>query len=398
MKLALLGTDSRIDLVAAAAERLGHRIVAASDLPSTGSVWGPPVHWGPLVPWEPLLDSAACDGVLVGTSGWTESRAEATRALVQTGRPLLVSHPAMLSMLWAWELEMIRQDAGGPLVPLLPDRLHPFMTRLRSLLEATLAGDGPFGAIESLVLERRMTDRSKDEVLAWLARDADLVRVAVGEPKRIAALGVAPDAEPTAWNSLTVGLTGPASVPVRWQVAGGGKPGLDLTVRFERAAVVVVIPDDWAEPWHWSESGQPAEQGWFDRAEAMVGLFTGRAGSGGEGDVPPALWSDAARAIELAETVPRSLAKGRAVDLHQEEFSEMGTFRGTMASAGCGLLLAALLLLVIATLVGGIAHEFGWDLGARIAAIWPAVVLVALGGFLLLQLIPLLVAGGRGHE
>ena len=392
MKLALLGTDDRIDLLVAAAERLGHTIVAACDLPTSGSPGWPLVHW------ETLLDSASSDGVLVGTAGWNESRAEATRALVQAGRPLLVSHPAELSMLWAWELEMIRQDAGGPLVPVLPDRLHPFVTRLRSVLEAALAGGGPFGAIESLVLERRMTDRRRDTVLGWLSRDADLIRIAVGEPKRIAALGVAPDAEPTAWNSLTVGLTGPASVPVRWQVSGAGTPGLDLTVHCEQAAVELTIPDDWSQPWRWREPGQPAEEAWFDRAGAMIQLFSGRLKPDDEGDVPPAVWSDAARAIEVADTVPRSLAKGRAVDLHQEEFSDMGTFRGTMASAGCGLLLAALGMLVVATLIGGIAHEFGWDLGGRIAAFWPLVVLVALGGFLLLQLLPLLMAGGSEHE
>jgi len=96
--------------------------------------------------------------------------------------------------------------------------------------------------------------------------------------------------------------------------------------------------------------------------------------------------------------VPRSLAKGRAIDLHQEEFSELGTFRGTMASLGCGLLLAALVVVVVAALVGGIAHEFGWGLGGWLAGTWPALVLVVLGGFLLLQLLPLLVGGGREHE
>jgi predicted dehydrogenase len=392
MKLALLGTDDRIDLVAAAAERAGHRIVATSDLPPQGRAWGPAVHW------ESLLDSAACDGILVGSAGWSAARADATRALVQAGRPLLLSHPAELSMLWAWEVEMIRQDVGGRVMPLLPDRLHPFVTRLRSLLEAALAGGGSRGAVESVVLERRMIDRQRDTVLTWLARDADLVRVVVGEPTRIAALGVAPDAEPTAWNSLTVGLTGPASVPVRWQVAGGSRPGLDLTVHCERTTVTVSIPDDWSQPWRWIEPDHPAEEAGFDRAATMVDLFAGRARDRDEGDVPPALWSDAARAIELAEAVPRSLAKGRGVDLHQEEFSEMGTFRGTMASAGCGLLLAALGLLVVATLVGGIAHEFGWDVGGRIVAAWPLVVLVALGGFLLLQLLPLLMGGSREHE
>ncbi|MFM8890977.1 MAG: hypothetical protein ACKOTB_04995 [Planctomycetia bacterium] len=106
--------------------------------------------------------------------------------------------------------------------------------------------------------------------------------------------------------------------------------------------------------------------------------------------MPAAAWQDAARAVELAETVPRSLAKGRAVDLHQEEFSELGTFRGTMASLGCGLVLAALVVVVLATLVGGIAREAGWAWGERLAGGWPYLVLSVLGLFLALQFVPLL--------
>ena len=101
------------------------------------------------------------------------------------------------------------------------------------------------------------------------------------------------------------------------------------------------------------------------------------------------------RSVELAETVPRSLAKGRAIDLHQEEFSELGTFRGTMASLGCGIVLAALLVLVLATLVGGIAREAGWAWGERLAGIWPHVVLAVLVMFLALQLLPALAGVDR---
>ncbi len=390
MRFALLGTDDRIDLVAAAAGAAGHDVVAASDLPAGG-------RRTPVVPWQDLLDATVCDAVLVGSGGWSEMRAEATRALVQAGRPLLVSHPVELSMLWAWELEMIRQDAGGPLVPLLPDRLHPFVGRLRTQLEAAVAEAGPFGPVESLEFVRRSARRQRDRVLAWLARDVDLVRAVVGEPARVAALGVAPDAEPSAWNSLTVGLTGPTTVPVRWQVAGGSQEQLELALVCERGRVTILIPDDWSRPWEWQESGQPAEEAWFDRAGAMLDLLAKPPTSVSEG-IPAARWADAARAIEVTEAVPRSLVKGRAVDLHQEEFSELGTFRGTMASAGCGLILLALALLLVATLVGGLANEFGWDLGGRIAGAWPAVVLVALGGFLLLQLLPLLVVGGERRE
>ena len=404
MKLGILGTDQRIAGVAAAAAARGDVLVS--------SVAGE----GP----AELLDPANCDAVLVGSDGWDTARAEAVRMLVQTGRPLLVSQPLEQSMLWAWELEMIRQDAGGPIVPLLPERLHPFLLRLRRILEASVAGGGPLGGLESVVLDRRQADRRRGAVLATLARDADLIRTLVGEPARVSALGAA--ADDLVWNSLTVGFTAPASVPVRWQIAGGGEPLLRISLLCSGGTVEVEIPDDWSQTWRWLQPGVTVESPHFDPGGAILGVLDAALGrdavppasgedavppasgedavppASGEDAVPPASWADASRAIELADTVPRSLARGRGIDLHQEEFSELGTFRGTMASLGCGIILAALLLVVMATLVGGIANEFGWDFGGRLAGTWPIVALVVLGGFLVLQFLPLLVAGSRRHE
>jgi len=386
MKLGILGTDQRIAGVAAAAAARGDVLVS--------SVAGE----GP----AELLDPANCDAVLVGSDGWDTARAEAVRMLVQTGRPLLVSQPLEQSMLWAWELEMIRQDAGGPIVPLLPERLHPFLLRLRRILEASVAGGGPLGGLESVVLDRRQADRRRGAVLATLARDADLIRTLVGEPARVSALGAA--ADDLVWNSLTVGFTAPASVPVRWQIAGGGEPLLRISLLCSGGTVEVEIPDDWSQSWRWLQPGVTVESPHFDPGGAILGVLDAALGrdavppASGEDAVPPASWADASRAIELADTVPRSLARGRGIDLHQEEFSELGTFRGTMASLGCGIILAALLLVVMATLVGGIANEFGWDFGGRLAGTWPIVALVVLGGFLVLQFLPLLVAGSRRHE
>jgi predicted dehydrogenase len=385
MRLGIFGTDERTAAVAAAAAARGDDLVPERAAPGG---------------WETFLDPAACDAVLVAPAGHDPGRAEAVRTLVQAGRPLLVAQPLELSMLWAWELEMIRRDAGGPLVPVLPERRHPLVLRLQRVIEAALAGSGPLGAVESLVLERRQADRSRVAVLASLARDADLVRVLAGEPGRLSALGAAADAD--IWNSLTVGFNGPTNLPVRWEVAGG-PPGLDLALRCAEGTLVVGIPASWSEPWTWSGPAGPEGPVVFDAArEALAALDEacerGETATAESGGLPPASWADAARAIELAETVPRSLTKGRGIDLHQEEFSELGTFRGTMASLGCGIILAALVLVVLATLVGGIAHEFDWNLGGRLAGAWPAVALTVLGGFLVLQLLPLLVARPRRHE
>lgn len=391
MKLGILGIDEQVGWLLAAARRRGDEIVVACDVAADS------LHAGALEgvarspSWEPLLDARGCDAVLVGSDGWTDTRAEAVRKLVQAGRTLVLSQPLELSMLFAYELDMIRKDSGARLVPVLPDRLHPFTALVRREIETALAGAGPLGTIDSIALDRRMRDRTRDAVLAHLSRDADLVRVLAGDPRRLSTLGGG-DPE-TAWNTLAVGFHANAGLPVRWSVMRGDPPGLALSITGSNGTRLVEMPDGPDAAWttRLLPAG-PTETAAFDRGAAILDLLHAKpAGDAGSAAIPPAAWDDAARAIELAESVPRSVARGRAIDLHQEEFSELGTFKGTMASLGCGLVLGGLFVLLLATLLGGIAKEAGWGLGEQIAGVWPVAVLVMLGLFLALQLLPLLV-------
>jgi predicted dehydrogenase len=399
LKLGLLGSDPQVAAVAAAAARAGDTLVMACDLPAAPSSAaegaGLPGDLPRSDSWEPLLDDRTCDAVLVGADGWSDDRAEAVRGLVQAGRTLLLGHPPALSMLWAYELDMIRSDSQARLIPFLPDRLHPFIARLKAQVEEAVAEGHPLGTLETITLERRMPDRSRETVLRQLARDVDLVRVLSGDPQRLATLGGTPD---TAWPTLAVGFTGGQQVPVRWSVVRGELPSLSVTLVQEHGSTSILIPGD-DSPWQWqgpaTVATPPATA--FDRGGFMLGILrdacTATATPRQPALIPAADWADAARAIELAETVPRSLAKGRAIDLHQEEYSEIGTFKGTMASLGCGIVLAALFILILAALVGGIAREAGWAFGERVAGAWPAVVLTALVLFLVLQVLPLLIGG-----
>jgi len=400
MKLGLLGIDEQVAGVLAAARRRGDELAIACDIPpeSRHAALADATARRTL-PWESLMDARGCDAVLVGHEGWSEQRAEAVRKLVQAGRTLVLSQPLELSMLWAYELDMIRKDSGALLIPILPDRLHPFVGRLRREIEESLAGAGGLGTIETLEFKRRMADRSRDAVLRQLARDTDLVRVLIGEPRRLSTLGGA-DID-TAWSTLAVGFTGSTSLPARWQVMRGEPAGLTLSLIGATGSQSVEIPDGADADWIWTtspgDSGR-TEQLLFSRGDAILDLLHGGAiAASPAGTIPAAAWDDAARGIELAETVPRSVARGRAIDLHQEEFSELGTFKGTMASLGCAIVLGGLFVLLLATLVGGIAKEAGWDFGERIAGVWPIAVLLVLGLFLALQLLPLLIgsAGAR---
>jgi hypothetical protein len=394
MKLGVYGWDLQIAAVVRAARREG-AVAVACHAPADDLLAGARVADS----WEALIDERACEAILVGSTGWDDARADGVRHLVQAGRPLLLSHPLTPSMLLAYEFDMIRADVGGVVLPFLPDRQHPFVVGLRDAVEGGLVGGGRLGRLESMSLVRRIPNRSKDAALSWLARDADLIRLLIGEPQRLSTL--ASLGSEAAYASLTVEFGGESQVPARWQVARGDTPLAELTLTGDAGQIRVTIPDSTLGPavWRWQDLDGEHEAEAFDGGsvmmESLARAMSASASVLEEGAQPAASWADAARAIELAETVPRSLARGRAIDLHQEEFTELGTFKGTMASLGCGLVMIGLLVLVVATVIGGIAHKAGWAFGEQLTAIWPFVVLAALGGFLALQLLPLLIQGPR---
>jgi hypothetical protein len=83
--------------------------------------------------------------------------------------------------------------------------------------------------------------------------------------------------------------------------------------------------------------------------------------------------------------VLRSLRKGRTVEIHDEEFSESGTFKGMMTSVGCGLLIAGLMLLGFVAVAQQLAEAAGLELLANVLSKWPFLLLIVMIGFLLLQ-------------
>ena len=86
-------------------------------------------------------------------------------------------------------------------------------------------------------------------------------------------------------------------------------------------------------------------------------------------------------AIELAETIERSLKKSRTIELYYEDYTEQGTFKGTMASVGCGLLILGLMLMGLVAM--------GDHVGLPYTKYWPYLLAGCLGIFLLAQLLML---------
>ena len=304
MKIGLLGCDEQILAIATAAVEAGHTLSPAYDAPSDlpSSLSG--IDRQPREQWQGLLEEDLCDAVLVGVDGWNEQRAEQVRTLVQGGRRLLIGHPASLSMLWAYELDMILADSTATVIPALAARQHPIIQSLKTLIEQSIAGIGPLGPIESLQFERRQPTRDQDSILASFARDADIIRVLVGDPPRLMALG----GGDAGWATLAVGLSGPDQVSVRWHDSKGKTSELSIQLLCEHGRVCIDIPPEACGTWKVTYTSElegvdpllnfPSETLDFRPAHVLLARLLQTTGGtseiSSEKSIPPATWPDAA--------------------------------------------------------------------------------------------------------
>jgi myo-inositol 2-dehydrogenase/D-chiro-inositol 1-dehydrogenase len=418
MNLALLGLDDQTASVVRAA-RAGMRdhVVALSEIsPDNLSRLDPlGVRSLKVLPWESLLDEAALgiDVVVVAAADATEvartARAEQLTRLVQAGLPLLISHPVLSSMLACYELEMVREETRSVMVPYLPARWNPLVERLIELLRAV--ADSPIGTIQQVVFERSAVQRDRASVLAHFARDVDLIRHVCGDIARVGALGST--ADPAAYANLAVQLSGPETLSTRWSIGPViDAAGARATFIGERGRLILQMPDEasWQLEIH-AGDGAPPEMvnfgDWEPGAAALqqVSLAMERRAAAekslegqqaGESQSTGA-WNDAARDVELAETVDRSLLRGRTIEVHREELSEAGTFKGLMTSLGCGLLLLTIFLIFALEVAGKAARAARWQWLAAALRTWPLILLGVLVLFLLLQFL-LKAAGPRDND
>jgi predicted dehydrogenase len=327
--------------------------------------------------WEALLDSQAFDAVVVARGVDEDRRAEQLRKLIQVGMPLLVSHPVVDSMLVYYELDMIRRETGCVTVPHLSERHHPALGLLAEMVAQ--GADSPIGKIEQVVIDRCVASPSRAVVVRQFARDVDLVRGIAGDMTRLGALaGASGD---SAYTSLGVQMSGPEGVVARWSVVPSrSNQGARITlVGAHGKALVEARPQN--QPWTLElvtdgTSEERRYDTWDPAAASLDQLARAMQHEPRQPD-----WVDAARGVELAETIQRSLQKGRTIELYYEEYTEEGTFKGTMTSIGCGLLLLGMFLL------GAVA--IGEQMGLPLVRFWPYFLVGAFGLFLLLQLLML---------
>ena len=378
MKLALLGADpDTLSLAREIVRSERHQLVWAGDLAAAED------YVRRLAPqavvsneWESLLAGSGVDAVIVARDQDEERRAEQLRKLVQAAVPLLVSHPVHSSMLIYYELDMIRRETGGILIPYLPARYHSALQQLRGRLDSSAGepADAQLGEVEQLIVDRMLAERREEAVLRQFAVDVDLMQLLCGPMNKVSAMAAASD---NPFASLGVQLSGSGPALARWSVSPvEEQPGAKVTLLASRGKATLWMPaeqDDWKLEF---SGGQPSKpqmlDPWQPEEQALAAL---EAAIGGAPAAPD--WLEASRDVELAEAIGRSLKKGRTVELHNEDYTEQATFKGTMTSLGCGVLMAALVMLPVAAVAA--------KLGCPWARYWAWILLAMLVLFLAMQ-------------
>lgn len=382
MKLAILGADAVTLAVArAVAEGSPHDLVWVCELDDgdpaiARQIRSLATRAKPAPSWEALLDTDLIDLVVVARSMGGDLRTEQLRKFVQTSVPTLTAHPVIDSMLDYYELDMIRRETRSVLLPYLPARLHP---AVQEVLDWRASPDrSPLGLLEHVVIERQMSNRSKEEVLREFSRDVDLVRAIIGEVTRIGALGGA--SLETGFSSLGVQMTGPSGIVARWSVGPiESDVGAKLSLVGAGGKATLTMPADGVWTMAISTGGAPTIREFDPWDPATAALDAAAQAIAGERQVPD--WVDAAHSIELTEAIERSLKKNRNIELHFEDYTEEGTFKGTMSSLGCGLLMLGLMVIF------GVAvfDNFRDRKAPNQTPLWPYVLLGVMVVFLLLQ-------------
>jgi hypothetical protein len=396
MKLAILGTDGDILRLAAAAREMGHQIAWLGDVRRADAeairLLAPHLT-DRAQEWELLLDRALADVVLVGRGGALEElRSEQLKRLAAEAVPLLIVHPVCDSVLPYYELDMTRRETGAIVQHYNPVAGHTILAELRGWVEQ---GHPAIGPIHQVTCERRLDDSARESVLAHLARDVELLAFVAGDIRRVTAIGPRSTADSFASLQVQLSTSGPASL--RWSVRSSphGPTGLEMALMGERGSAVLLVdenpPADGQVAWALEisagnlQDSPPLEH--YDSAGAAIRkLAEAVAEKDATRRAASSTWDSATRAMEVVDAVDLSLAKGRTIDVYQQQLTERLAFRGTMAALGCGLLVVGLVAFVLVTILGGAERQGRPPLVPG----WPVVLLAVLAFFLVLQVVPLL--------
>lgn len=381
MNFALLGPDHRtaglIDAIVAG----GHHITWCGDCQDGNCLVATPemqlLAEDQGEQWRDLFDRAVADAVIVGQACDDQQlRSTQLQEMAKADRPLLVVHPALTSVLSYFEIDMARGESQALVQVYNPQCFGQIPDQLAAFCD----GQSELGPVEQVIAQRMLDDRSRENVVQRFAGDVQLLAKIAGRFDRIGSHG--PEADAASYAALTVQLTGPSGRPVRWSVEPvEGASGLQVALVCTRGRIAAQWDDD-GKFCRWTKTidGEQTELTCDDVAPAALAIerFVGAVEQDRRDE---SNWTAALEAMELADSIEISLRRRRTIDVHHQQLTEHLAFKGSMAAAGCAVILVLPPLLLLVGWVAGM-------LGLPVADYWPHALATMLALFAALQLLP----------
>jgi myo-inositol 2-dehydrogenase/D-chiro-inositol 1-dehydrogenase len=311
--------------------------------------------------------------VLVIVGGRIEVRGEALRRAAAEGLAVICLHPPGEDSEAYYQVALSKSETGAVVVPDLPLRLHPGVAAL-----ARAMSSGELGAFRGIRHECSIGPVRTDLVRYAFARAIDVVRALVGEIDALTASGNPAGDHPDI--ELVVQLRAAQGRQAEVRVWSGPLEPSRLTVSGSSGSLTLEYDPLFHDPARLVRRGGDSSsqsitelEPWDPHAAIMHTLRASMdlRSTPLQADPSPSL-ADGTRAMELSESVARSLRRGRTIDLHYEAISEESSFKSIMTSTGCVILLAVLVILPLA--LAGPALGFNWTI--YIAYVIPPVLVV----------------------
>lgn len=334
------------------------------------------------VPPSPDLDAAlAVAGVdLAIVGGNPEFLMEALRRVAAIGLPAISLHPPGPDSEAYYQVSLSREETGTVIIPDLPLRLHPAVSRIKSVLRQGTLGN-LLGIQFDIPVDTALDQDLAREVFPTLV---DVVRSIAGEVEAVWAIGQPKGLSPR--TSLTVYLDQAGGVRSEFDIHGPDSDVRSLTVRCEQGTLVFQYDSGLRQPARLrlpstAVAGEVIEYGDWDPHEEIfaVLLRSIESRSVPSRSLPSPSLDDGIRAMEVTEGVVRSLRRERKIDLHYQSIDEDANFKSVMTSTGCLVLLGILFLLPLS--LAGRSLGLPWLI--YISYLIP----IMLGGFVLLQVL-----------
>ncbi|MFO0947769.1 MAG: hypothetical protein U1D30_17910 [Planctomycetota bacterium] len=337
MNFILVGNDPSAAAFVKSALARGYRMLAYVDVPSSdGRPTVPPGARGIKLDEIPAIEGA--DFLVL--SGNLEGRAERLKGLLRTDPvDLVVATPLSNKPDIYYELALVQQETKLRAFPLLPEGWHPALERIDEILSPTTMGG---------VIWLEWT-HPLDQAAKGAYRFLDgwtWFRAVAGELESVTATGSALESDRAAQVVASLRARSDLLCTTRWLATNKGSR---FVIQADKGRVECELPEGIAGKaiLRWTEGDEirtemfPADdlgERWLDQWEDLVG----------KQGFDPEPWKLAARQVEVAEAVERSLDKGRAVDLTYDEVTEEASFKSIMTIFGCSLIWATLLVAILA--------------------------------------------------